>query len=242
MLGEQSLGERLDAILTRHVGGPVPEHRTLPWYCSPLPTWLENVAFRLVWLLVAINLAGTAFGFIFYGPQLTNTPVVMWPLVPVSPLSTLYIAISLACWRLDYDGRIAQIIHILAFIGCLKYGLWSVFVQIVVEDTGPIPYALWQFLIWSHAGMVVQAFLIPRYARFPLSAVTLGSGWYVLNDLFDYFVSILGGPHHTRLNINYEGGELVHPSPESELLAGSAIITTVLAIALTVAVYRAVSD
>ena len=233
------LGRRVDAFVASHVDAPVPDARALPRIVAPLPRWLENVAFRLVWLVVAINLAGTAFGFVYYGPQLVSTPVAMWPIVPVSPLATLYMAISLACWRLGYDGRLAQLVHVLAFFGCLKYGLWSVYIQLFVEDASVLPLVLWQFLIWSHAAMAVQAFLIPRYAEFPLWAAGATTGWYVLNDVLDYFVSVLGGPHHTWLNVLLVDGRIVRTGPAFELMAISAVSVTLVSSAFTAGVWWA---
>jgi len=230
-MGIGSLGRQIDAFVASRVDAPVPERRDLPWLVAPLPAWLENVAFRLVWVIVAINLLGTAFGFLYYTPQLSATPVVMWPIVPVSPLATLYIAISLSLWRLGYGGRLAQFVHLLAFVGCLKYGLWSVYIQLFVEDASVTPFLLWQFLIWSHAGMVVQAFLIPRYADFPLWAVSLASGWYVLNDLLDYS-TLLWGPHHTWLNVLVVDGRIDRSVPAFELMTTSAVATTAVAVTL----------
>lgn len=237
----ESLGWQIDAFVATRIGGRVPAVRDLPLPLAPLPTWLENVAFRMVWLVVAVNLAGTAFGFFYYGPQLAETPLVAWPLVPVSPLATLYFALSLACWRLGYDGRIAQLLHILAFIGCLKYGLWTVFVQLFVEDASILHPAIRQFLIWSHVGMAVQAFLVTRYAQFHLWAVGAGSGWYVFNDVVDYFVVIFDGPHHTWLNVLLVNGEIVRFSPEFELMAASAVVMTTVSILVTVAAWRTIS-
>ena len=233
----ESLGQRLDALVASHVDAPVPTTRRLPRPLAPLPTWLENVVFRLVWVVVAINLVGTAFGFVYYTPQLAATPTVMWPIVPVSPLATLYIALSLSCWRLGYDGRIAQLIHVLAFIGCLKYGLWSVYIQLFVEDPSPIPFLLWQFLIWSHAAMAIQAFLVPRYAEFPLWAIATGVGWYALNDLLDYFVPVAGGPHHTWINALVVDGVIDRSVPEFSLMAVSAVATTAVAAIFVVALW-----
>lgn len=229
-----SPGRRLDAFVASHVDAPVPEVRGLPRVVAPLPTWLENVAFRLVWLVVAVNLLGTAFGIFYYVPQLSATPPVMWPVVPASPLATLYVAVSLSCWRLGYDGRLAQLVHVLAFLGCLKYGLWSVYVQLFVEDAGVTPFLLWQFLVWSHAGMALQAFLIPRYAEFPLWTLSVAVGWYVLNDVLDYFVAVFGGPHHTWLNVLLVDGHIDRSVPAFELMAVSAVAATVLATALAV--------
>ena len=229
----ESPGQRVDEFVASYVDSPVPEQRALPRVVSPLPTWLENLAFRMVWLVVGINLVGTALGFLYYTPQLAATPMVAWPLVPVSPLATLYMALSLTCWRLGYDGRLVQLLHVLAFFGCLKYGIWSVYIQLFVEDASVLPFAVWQFLVWSHAAMAVQAFLVPRYAEFPLWAVGGATGWYVLNDVVDYFVAAFGGPHHTWLNVLLVDGEIVRTSPVFELMATSAVATTLLAAAFT---------
>ena len=49
----------------------------LPWYVAPLPEPLENLGLNLAWLVVAVNLAGTAFGFYYYLPQFYRTPTAM---------------------------------------------------------------------------------------------------------------------------------------------------------------------
>ena len=41
----------------------------LPRYLAPLPRRIETVALQYAWVIVAINLAGTAFGFWYYIPQ-----------------------------------------------------------------------------------------------------------------------------------------------------------------------------
>lgn len=234
MSGRPGIGQRLDAFVARYVDADLPESTALPWYVAPLPEWLENVALRLVWLLVALNLAGTAFGFVYYFPQLSRTAIVMWPIVPVSPLATLYIAVSLTAWRLGFDGRIAQILHVLAFFGCLKYGLWTVVVQLFVEDASVIPFPFWQFLVWSHVGMILQAFLVSRYATFPLYAVAVATAWFTFNDVLDYFVVVAGGPHHTWLNVLVDNG-IDRTLPAFDHMAGIALVATVLATFLALA-------
>lgn len=230
-----SPGRRPDSHLAQHADARLPDPRGLPRYVAPLPTWLENTALRLVWLLIAVNLVGTLFGFWYYTPQLSATPVVMWPLVPVSPLATLYMALSLLLWRGGFTGRFAQLIHVLAFIGCLKYGLWSVYVQLFIEDVTPIPFLLWQFLIWSHAGMVLQAFVIQRYAEFPLWALALATMWYTINDVFDFFLTVFGGPHHTWLNVFFANGGFDRSIPAYDFMVAGAVVATVVAVFLALA-------
>jgi uncharacterized membrane protein YpjA len=226
------VGARLDGFLARYVDEPIPESRDLPWWLAPLPEWLENVGFRLLWPIVFVNLAGTAFGFWFYWVQLQETPVIMWIIVPVSPLATMYMALSLASWRLDWD---AEWLHMLAFFGCLKYGAWVPFVQLYVNGPGVIEPWLYQFLIWSHAAMVVQAFLITRYAEFPVWAVGVATGWYALNDVLDYFVAIFDGPHHTWVTGLRVNSEIDRTLAAFDHTAAFAVCTTILAVFLALA-------
>ncbi|MFB6117283.1 DUF1405 domain-containing protein [Halosegnis sp.] len=221
------LGRRLNA-LARHIPGgdaSLPAAEPLPAYLAPLPDWLEEFALRLVWPIVAVNLAGTAFGVWYYRFQLANTPVVAWPLVPDSPLATLFIAASLAAWRLNYE---TPWLHALAFFGCIKLGAWTPFVQVVVNGQGTTPTWLYQFLIWSHAAMVVQAFVVQRYADFPVWAVAVAVVWYGLNDLVDYFVAVAGGPHHTLLRAEFVDGTANHALAAHDLAAGAAVSLTLV--------------
>ncbi|MFQ3295682.1 MAG: putative membrane protein YpjA, partial [Natrialbaceae archaeon] len=89
-------------------GRGLPDRPDLPWYVQPVPRAIENVGLRLAWVVVAINLVGTAFGFWYYGfhplplsdplivDQFAMEPVAMWPLVPDSPAATLFIALAIA--------------------------------------------------------------------------------------------------------------------------------------------------
>ncbi|WP_224449045.1 DUF1405 domain-containing protein [Haloprofundus salilacus] len=177
-------------------GLPSPEG--LPRWLAPLPRWLENVGLNLVWVVVAVNLAGTAFGFWYYRFQFAETPLVMWPFVPDSPVATLFIALSLALWRV---GHTNEYLNALAFFGCWKLGFWTPFTLTVFAD-GFLAYtatAMYLFLFFSHLAMVVQAFLVHRYSDFPVGAVFVALVWYGVNDVVDYFVPVVGDPHHTML-------------------------------------------
>jgi hypothetical protein len=103
----------------------------LPRYLAPLPRRIETGALQYAWVIVAINLAGTAFGFWYYIPQFQLEPVVAWPVVPDSPTATLFIACSLALYKL---GRSNEYLNLLAFFGCIKLGLWTPYVLTVFAD------------------------------------------------------------------------------------------------------------
>jgi len=172
----------------------------LPRYLAPLPNAIEEFAFRFVWLIVAINLAGTAFGFWFYSAQFARTPTVMLPWVPDSPMATLFIALALAAWKLGYE---LPWLTALAFFGNIILGLWTpytllVFYETHATQTHPLMY---QFLFWSHLAMVVQAFILHRITDFPVWAVAVALAWYTSNLIVDYFIPIAGDLHHTAIPV-----------------------------------------
>ncbi|WP_232686281.1 DUF1405 domain-containing protein [Halobacterium zhouii] len=210
----------------------LPERAALPWYVAPLPEKLENLALRYAWLIVAINLAGTAFGFWYYRFQLRATQLVAWPLVPDSPVATLFIGLSLAAYKLDWD---ADWLHALAFFGTLKLGFWTPFVQLVVNGQGALWWGMYWFLILSHLAMVLEAFVIHRYATFSVPAVALAVAWYAGNDLVDYFLTVLGGPHHTILRAEVVGAAVDHSLAAHDLAAAAAVALTILATFLALA-------
>ncbi len=203
----------------------LPSRSDLPWYLAPLPDWLEDLALRLAWVIVAINLAGTAFGFWYYRVQFEATPILAWPVVPDSPVATLFIGLSLAAYKLDVD---ADWLHALAFFGCIKLGLWTPFVQLVVNGQGDLWWVMYWFLVLSHLGMAVEAFVIHRYAKFSVGAVAVAAAWYGFNDVVDYFVSVAGGPHHTLLRAEVVAG-VGHSIPAHDLAAAAAVTLTLLA-------------
>jgi uncharacterized membrane protein YpjA len=226
---------------------------SLPRYLAPLPRQIETVALRYAWVLVVINLVGTVFGFWYYIPQFRLEPVLAWPVVPDSPMATLLIACSLALYKL---GRPNEFLNMLAFFGCIKLGLWTPYVLTVFADaflatvTPPpqvVPLlgrelasnAMYAFLFVSHLGMVVQAFLIHRYSAFPGRAILVAVIWYGFNDLVDYFVPIVGTPHHTLLPVEpIVNGTVQHVSPAHEVAAAGAVALTILATILAVATRR----
>jgi len=231
-------GERIEAAVARVFDDPLPAVEELPSYVAPLPEWVENVGLRLAWPIAIVNLVGTLFGFWYYAGrplsaapplvegQLGAAPLVAWPLIPDSPVATLFIGLSFAAWKLDWD---VEWLHMLAFFGCLKLGLWTPYVQLVIEGSGGIALWLYWFLILSHAAMAVEAFLIHRYASFSVPAVAVAVFWYGGNDVVDYFVPVLEGPHHTWLRAEFVGTGFDHTLAAHDLAAGWAVVLTILA-------------
>jgi len=207
----------------------LPDRPRLPLYLAPIPRRVEDLALRLAWPLVAVNLLGTAFGFWYYRFQFADTPGWLWPLVPDSPAATLFFALSLASWKL---GREADVLHAAAFVGCLKLGLWTPFVQLLLNGQGDVAAWLYWFLVLSHLGMAVQAFLVLRYADVALWATSVVGVWYWLNDVFDYFVAVGGDVHHTYLRAEVVAGRADHGLAAHDHAAAAAVTLTLLGVSL----------
>lgn len=135
----------------------------------------------LTWLLILINIAGFIFGIYYYQPQLSQTSVWSWILIIDCPLFVLLFAAILF-----FDIR-DTFFNFLVATGLVKYGLWTVFVILLLWNqftaVAPIMYPL---LAIAHAGMTLEfIFLMPRlrpefnnYRTIPL---------FLLMDYFDYY-------------------------------------------------------
>lgn len=223
----------------------LPARSALPRYLAPLPGRLEDFALRWAWPIVAVNLVGTLFGVWYYGihpipradplvtGQFAAEPVIMWPIVPDSPTATLFIAGSLAAWKL---GRPREWLNMLAFFGCIKLGVWTPYVLALFKaEFSYLHPAMYHFLFWSHLAMVAEAFLIHRYSAFPRWAVAVAVIWYGGNDILDYFVPIVGDPHHTWIPAEFVNGTLSHTVPAHDYAAAGAVALTIAATILALA-------
>ena len=149
-------------------------------------------------LLILFNLGGTAFGFYFYRYMLGSNPVKLWPFIPDSPLATLFMALSLTLYLKD---RSNDVVNVFAFIGNLKYGLWTPFVHLNMMsgflDMTTLP--MYIFFVVSHLMMAAQAFLILEYTEFRWCETVLGLSWFLANDFVDY-------TYHVYANLPREVG------------------------------------
>nr|WP_082210273.1 DUF1405 domain-containing protein [Paenibacillus durus] len=147
----------------------------------------------IIWLLLAVNIPGTIYGYIWYGNQLAYTaahyPSWLLPFVPDSPTASLFFTLALIL--LLYPPKTAAgitlraLIEALAVVTSVKYGIWAV--SIIAAggyQGGPVVWQDWMLMI-SHTGMAVEALL---YARFFIcrKMIPLALLWTLLNDTVDY--------------------------------------------------------
>jgi len=217
--------------------GELPEHDPLPQWLAPVPRVVEDLGLRLVWIVVAINLVGTAFGFWFYAfetGQLLNTPTVMWPWVPDSPLATLFAAGAFASWA---RGNPREWLTALAFFGNVILGLWTPYTILVFADVylaGGAPF-LYAFMFFSHLSMVVQALVLYRISEFPPWAVGIATLWYGFDFVVDFFIPLVGQPHHTVLPVPRDT-ELWLGATAFDAAGAGTFVVTLLAVFLALAI------
>ncbi|WP_312911259.1 DUF1405 domain-containing protein [Natronosalvus caseinilyticus] len=210
----------------------VADRQPLPRYLAPVPTALEDLGLRFAWLVVAINLAGTVFGFWYYQAQLLSTSPVMWPFVPDSPLATLAIALAIAAWKLGHEQPWLTAI---AFFGNIILGLWTPYTLLAFWNAySYLDPLMFHFLFWSHLAMVVQAFVLHRISDFPVWAVAVALAYYGVNLVLDYFVPVVGDLHHTAIPL--ERTEPMYLGADALGVIGAGEVTvTLLALFLALA-------
>lgn len=221
----------------------LPDRDPLPRWLAPVPKPIEDLGLRLVWLVVAINLVGTAFGFWFYAVetgQLPDTPMLMWPWVPDSPLATLFAAGAFGAWAL---GRPQEWLTALAFFGNIILGLWTPVVLVLFfGEYGHSPL-MWSTLFFTHLGMVVQAFVLHRIADFTIRGIAVAFVWYTVDLLVDYHIPVLGEtPHHTLIPVPRDQPMGAGATALDAIAATAAVLTlvaTFLALTIRVEKFRA---
>lgn len=157
-------------------------------------TWqfLREIAHKRYWWwwLLAINLFGSLYGFYWYRGQLAQTPVKYWLIVPDSPASSLLMFFFLAGLLAGADPRRGWLnwLGAFAFLGNMKYGLWT---AIVLPHNG-LTTGIWTFdhihLSIGHFGMWLQGALFLVYYRPAVWAAVVALLWMWFQDYTDYFL------------------------------------------------------
>jgi len=142
----------------------------------------------ILWLLLIINIAGTIYGYIWYGSQLSDTPAIFLPFVPDSPTASLFFVFVLIAFLL---GKNWPLFEALAIITLIKYGVWAVVMNLLVyKVTGELDIIA-LMLIFSHGAMAVQGMLFAPFYRIKRWHVVVASVWTLHNDVIDYVFFML---------------------------------------------------
>jgi len=138
---------------------------------------------RFLWLLLIINTAGTLYGYVWYEPQIVETPTIFIPFVPDSPTASLFFVFVLAAFLLRTNWPLFEA---LAIITLFKYGIWAVVMNFL--SLAVMGELSWQgyMLIGSHAAMAIQGILYAPFYKIKLWHVLVAAVWTLHNDVIDY--------------------------------------------------------
>lgn len=143
--------------------------------------FLTNKRFLLA--LFFINLIGTIYGYLWYGPQLSRTEWFFWPFVPDSPTASLFFTIVVLgfLWKKSWG-----LFQALAVVTLFKYGIWAVVMNaLVLNVTGYLPWEGYM-LMASHLGMAVQGLLYSPFYRIKPWHLAAAALWVLHNEIIDY--------------------------------------------------------
>lgn len=140
-----------------------------------------------MWVLVAINLPGSLYGFYWYAGQLAETPWYYWPFTPDSPLSTTLLTLSLL---LFLANKQPGFLALLACAGVIKYGLWAAIINLQYwQLSGGITPVSFMLAV-SHLGMAIEGYIFIRHLKISWGYLLLLGIWLALNDWLDYGIGI----------------------------------------------------
>ncbi|WP_336024989.1 DUF1405 domain-containing protein [Halobellus salinisoli] len=161
--------------------------------------YLGNGA-SLGWLLVvdgAAFLLGVSF-YVHSDPSLREISSLAYPLFGDSPTALALVTLSVAT-LLSHLGneiteapsnRLLALVHTLAFVWLLKYGLWTAIALNLRPDlyVGFTPALLWEYwgILLTHLFFLVHAAVIPYYGKTTREALVAALLLLLVNDAFDY--------------------------------------------------------
>jgi uncharacterized membrane protein YpjA len=154
---------------------------------------LANRSF--LWLLLIVNIAGTVYGYVWYGWQLKETPPIFLIFVPDSPTASLFFVFVLVAFLMKKNW---PLVEALAIVTLFKYGIWAVVMNLLVFTVqGELDW-IGVMLVFSHFAMAVQAILYAPFYRFKWWHLIATAIWTLHNDVIDYVFFML--PRYHMLN------------------------------------------
>ncbi|MFC3344931.1 DUF1405 domain-containing protein [Paenibacillus abyssi] len=157
-------------------------------------SFLLNRSF--LWILFAVNLLGTIYGYMWYGDQLVDTlnnhPLWRIVFVPDSPTASLFFTAALLFLLFPPQSpsrpfrAFRMIIEALAVVTSVKYGIWAVAMIFGGAAQGDSLVLQDWMLVASHLGMAIEGLLYVRFMTFGRLTAVIATLWLLMNNTMDY--------------------------------------------------------
>ncbi|WP_371862447.1 DUF1405 domain-containing protein [Mesobacillus foraminis] len=156
----------------------------------------------VLWLLLIINLGGTAYGYYWYQSQLKDTPGIFLPFVPDSPTASLFFVFVLIAFLL---GKNWPLMEALAIVSLVKYGIWAVVMNLLVFIVSGELDWIGLMLMGSHLAMAIEGVLYSPFYRIKAWHLVLASIVVLHNEIIDYVFMMMPTYHLLDLYIREIG-------------------------------------
>ncbi|MBI5253142.1 MAG: DUF1405 domain-containing protein [Euryarchaeota archaeon] len=144
---------------------------------------------KILFAAMLTNLAGAAFGFLYYKTMFASLSLKYWIFIPDSPLSTLIFSISIL---LILIGKKNNLLSFAACVYVMKYGFWTVFVILFYSGyfLAPQNAPFYWLMFVLHLGMIIEPVFILRTIEPRRGHLLFLLFWFLLNDYVDYWLGI----------------------------------------------------
>jgi len=142
---------------------------------------------RFMWLLLAINLIGSIYGFYWYRQQLAETPGILKLFVPDSPTASSLFTLALFMILIK---KPKPFLTLMACGWLIKYGLWAAIINSHFYFIGE-NYTFTNFhLTLSHLGMAAEGLLFMNDANYNKYHLIIFIFSMITSDVLDYKLGI----------------------------------------------------
>jgi len=141
---------------------------------------LRNKYFLL--LIALINVIAGLYSISYYLYQIENINPLLWIFVIDCPFYSILFGINL---YLISKNKQKPLLGLISIVGNIKFGLWTIMALAL-----PGLLTSYPLFILGHALLIVEVILLYKLFTFKIKHVLLVLGWFILNDILDYFAHL----------------------------------------------------
>ncbi len=137
-----------------------------------------------VGVIILANLIGFVWGTIYwYGGQLLQSPLYLWPFIPDCPLFAL---LFVPAFILTLRGRGNNAYNLLVAFGLIKYGVWTNLAWYGYWALGYPLSGMGVAMCLTHIGMILEGLYLLYALRPRITWALVAGAWFISSDYVDY--------------------------------------------------------